>query len=540
MKKKNVMRLLSLVIALVAMLFGGADLSMAATAADLGTAGDTSPSDGAAVPTEGTAIDGARKDEQGLATQLPNTAASTTQVGDGGLIEDEIDPYVAKFRPWAFPLDTDIRLKAKTRDVKNYEQKHYQSGQDSLSAVTNAILTNTEKNEIVKLPVSSEDYAIFAPFSTISVPDVSGYAEDGKTTDGSLVLFVLDKNNTGVYVKAVNGMANGTKRYVPDIPAGAQLDVMDIAASESQMITEPENYQPRPVVVYLQKKLTNIVFTDDFKESIKKLPFYEQDVLDDSLYKFRRKCCRGFWLNQQSKFKVTTKDMGVENVYTSRGLLRQLTMNYALGDTLTYEDLINIASMQFGKYSVSKEAEVYCGLGYMQKLLLIDYTKHKDIQFVPREDIGIDIRSFKCTLGTLNFKYEPTLNDIGYQDCAVVVDMTNAVRYRKVEKKQFVVNMKEGAGENREAERRITIQSDCLALKGFNSILIAPSDQIMGKIKNPNSDTVTSAAAVPTTDLKDGMVVLLTADSGEWAKGSLIQYDATSKGWKEYVGSISA
>ena len=64
---------------------------------------------------------GATGDDKGLKTDLTGTAASGTQVREGDLADPELDTFIAKFRPYMFPLDTDVRREAKQVSVKGYE-----------------------------------------------------------------------------------------------------------------------------------------------------------------------------------------------------------------------------------------------------------------------------------------------------------------------------------------------------------------------------------------------------------------------------------
>lgn len=522
--------LMSVLLCGLAMMFG-ADAAMAMAVTD-----NTAKNDPA----------GATVDEAGLNTDLSGTAASATQVREGDLADPEIDEYISKFRPYKFALDTDLRKKAKQHKVKGYEVEHYASGSTPLNGTVYAQVTEAASVTLtVGTHISKDDLKMLAPYSTICLPDVMGYDEAGTAEEGALMLEVLERTANTVILGPVNGPIEGGEMKVPAIPAGTEFMVCANACSESQMQVAPENYQPRPKTVFLQKKIVNMVMTDHFKEIVKKVPFYEQDLKDDALYNFRRKSSRTLWVGKQRKVKRMVSDtMGEEFVYTSEGILRQITNLFAINDVLTFSDLVAICKMQFTDYSVSNEAEVYCGKDFMEKLLNIDFTKHKDVSFTAHQDIGIDIRSFNSTWGRLNFKHEQALDDLGYSGAAAVIDMKSATRYIKEEDKTQMVDMKKGAGETREATREIHTQIDCLALHGHNSILVAPSN-LLFKYKDASKATilVTSDKLDSTTlgsKLVDGVVVYLTAAAEGFPKGALVQYSALTQSWTEYAGEIYA
>jgi hypothetical protein len=484
---------------------------------------------------------GALADDKGIASDLPGTVASAGQIREGELAEPEVDGLIAKFRPYKFPLDTDIRKEARQSSATGYEIEHYASGSSILDCVTNAALAKTASNT-ASLPVASTNYSMFPKYATIVVPEVAGYNAAGNAVDGSLMLFVTASSDSGVTVEAVNPVDESGTKKIPAIPSGSKLIVCANACSESQMIVAPENYQPRPKTVYLQKKITNIVLTDHWKEIAKKVPFVVEDVRDNALYNHRRKCARTAWIGRQYKVKKQVSDtMGEEYIYFSEGVIRQVQSLYAYLDKVSYEELIAICKMQFTEYSVNNQANVYCGKNFMERLLNIDFTKHKDITFTANTVLGVDIKAFKTTFGTLNFKWDPTLDDVGYSDFACVLDIQNAVRYVKVDNKEQHVDMKKGAGENREATRDIYSQIDCIALKGFNSILIGPSNAIIpASDKTVNSTWATSVSVLPTENLTDGMKVYLTTAIGAFPAGSILYWDLASESWKEYSGIVDA
>lgn len=506
---KTKMGFLSLILCLLAVVFG-ADVSMAMA--------DTT---------------GATPDEKGINTDLTGTVASGTQIREGELAEDEIDEYIAKFRPFLFPLETDIRKMAKQVPVKGYEIDHYASGASMLSCSTNAALAKTSSNTAT-LPVSTTNAKMFPKWATIYVPDVVG-------SNGQLVLFVENVSGTTVTVSAINPLVESGVEKIPAIPSGTTLLVCANACTESQMQVAPENYQPRPNRVYLQKKITNIVITDHWKEIAKKVPFILEDVKDNALYNHRRKASRTAWVGYQYRTKRSAGDtMGEEYVYFSAGVLRQFQSMYGIGNELTFADLIALTKMQFTDYSMNNEAEAYCGKDFMEKLLNIDFTKHKDVSFTSSLVMGIDIKAFKTSFGTLNFKWDPTLDDAGFSEYCLIADIKNAVRYVMVDDKQQHVDMKKGAGETREASRDIYTQIDAIALKGFNSILVGPSAKILGGSgKTATSTWATSASSLPSSNLVDGMVVYLTAAASGFPKGSLVTYNAATTAWTLYNGEVS-
>lgn len=484
---------------------------------------------------------GAIADEKGGETQLPGTAASGTQLKLGDLSDPEIDKHIAEFRPWQWPLETHMRLQAQQVTVKGYEVDHYSSATSPVEfETTGQVTNNSAKEAVVVLPVSKETRSFVAAHSTIYFPDVAAYNAAGEEDGTGLLCYVTEKTSTELKIEAINGPLNSGEVYVPDIASNSKFLLLANAMAESEMLCEPENYQPRPKRVYLQKSAVNVVMTDFWKQINKKIPFIEQDVRDDALYKFRRKRAMTMVISRMSRVKrAQGGNMGEEFVYTCEGVFHQLQNKYGLGEEMLFSDLIALTKMQFTDYSVNNEANVYCGKNFIQKLLNIDFTQYKDVEFTSNTVMGIDIRAFKTTFGTLNFIHEPVMNDLGLSDFAMVIDIKNAVRYINEAGRDMKVDMKKGAGENREATRDVHIEADCLCLRGYNSILVGPSEKILGYSGDSVTIDFTEESTLPESP-KNNQIILLTADTDPWKKGDLLQYDASTQTWARYSGVIDA
>ena len=262
---------------------------------------------------------------------------------------------------------------------------------------------------------------------------------------------------------------------------------------------------------------------------------------DMILSNFRMKVTKTMLMGKGAKFlKFGSKKTGTEYVYMQEGVLRQLRLGYQISSTLTYADLIGITRMLFGKYATTNEMDVYCGTKFIEKLLNIDFTKYKDISFVKKQEIGIDISSFETTFGKLNFKVEHALDDLGYEECAVAFSMRESKRYYYTKGKTLTVDHSKGeGGEVREAKSQYYIQDDCLMLTGYNSMLIGPDVTVSGYSLSALDAVVTSTASLATVasgSPTKGAIAYLTEADATHAVG-LYVYDGTE--WQPYKGEIN-
>ena len=486
---------------------------------------------------------------------LTGTQLSSTQITKGGLLDDEWDERLVRFEPYNTPFLSLCRRLTQKKTVSNWVVNHMRVGGDLMEVVTTQPINGTSpyKSDTITL-TSSNVRGSLKPFykgSTVFALGVDGYAKGSNSVvDGELMLFVIDADKNSVVLMAVNGPArsNGVSGdeldyvQVPTIPAGTILSVGAVAGGESQMQITPENFQPRPYEVFVQKKIFNIVVTEDFEKVLKKRPLKFDDIKSDALRKFCMRTERSYWRGAKSRFNVQNADGSVEFAYTSEGILHQLTNSYAIDSEYTLMDLISISKLQFTDFASSNRAFVFCGKDSMAALLNINPGDNRRIIFNDVKEWDLDFKVFKTTFGSLYFIYDQTLDMLHMKDCMVVTDLDNAVRYVKETEREQFVDMSKGAGEVRRARRFIHTEADAIALRGFNSILVGPKETIFGLPKGHAMNEIVSSDSFPEVP-SAGMKIALTEDykldDTTYTAGNVYVYDADD-GWLEYTGLIMA
>lgn len=488
---------------------------------------------------------GGSEDTKGLDTQYQGQGATAGEARAQGLEVEEIDQIVANFRPFRFPLEWFITNRMQQASAKSYEQSHYRSGATPLEVTVNVAPkvagTFAKKNVTVTFENPSEaldNYESVHEFDTIYIRDVNGFEDDGTTEEGGLLLFVVKADESEIKCQVINPPASGTIT----IPTGCELTICGNACSESQMIVDPEAYLPVKDTLFLQKKISNIVMTDEWIEQARKVKFITKDVVGNGIYNHKRKCARSHWLGRKfmTNIKVSDAKIGHEPVYFEKGILRQLNMSYAYaGNEIQWNDLIALSQMQHTDNAANTNSVALCGKNAVQKLQMLflnNVDMQKAVSYERIDEIGVDLYKWHDAFGTIDFIHDPTLNDIGYEDFIVVLDMDNAVHYVKKLEKETKQDLKKN-GENREAERRIIQTIDCVGLKGYNSILFGPASK--GSLIKSLGITiaVTSSATLPTSGTA-GQVIFLTADTAKFRKGELVTWNGTD--WVSYEGVVEA
>jgi hypothetical protein len=536
--KSHRMLLWNLCLLILAVATGGASCMAVAATGEGGVVGGADP-DTNNMTAPGVNSEG----QQNAAGQsLDGTAATASQARSGGLAEEEYDDIIAKFRPFRFPLDTDIRLEAQQKKVKGYEIECVESGTTVLDCSTTKTISAGASITLTADNVSGS-LSMFPEYSTILVHGVSGYKEGSSTVkQGELMLFVTLNDKSQVKCEAINGPAiDGDEQNVtvPEIPAGTDLSVCANACSESQMVVAPDNYQPRKRTVYLQKRILNVVVTKQWLELAKKFPFFIEDIKSDALFNFRRKASRSAWISKQRRFVVSNKETGEEYAYTQEGALRQVTMLMGAPDEYTMQFLTAISMFMFTENAAGNTARAYCGKNFIKRLLALKEVKtYKELGFTDYEKLGIKVHAYQDNFGTIEFVHDPTLDDLGYQDFACVIDIKNSRRFVEEENKEYTVDLDKGVGDVREAKRYVTIQADALTLRGYNSLLVGPSDKLEAMNIADAATSVEMVSVLPANP-SNGQLVFLTAASGDLEADKAYKYDAAAGKWVVYEGAVS-
>lgn len=483
---------------------------------------------------------GGKKDGQDLA----GSQASSTQLREGGLLDKEWDSEIVKFYPFKTPILSIVRRMAKTVNIKNWSVSHQRVGGETLDGQVTQKIVAGDTVEINSTNFSGS----IRPFykgTTVIVSGVPGYKEGSKTkTEGTLMLYVIEANGKKAVMQAVNGIPknegdtreNLDNMTCPEIPVGTTLLAASSAASESQLTITPENFQPREKSVYVQKKLLNIVFTDDYEKVKKEQPITVADLKTDAIIKYNLRAERTYLMGVKSRFKAETGDGQIEDVYTSEGIINQLTNTYAIGDEYTLSDLIAISKLQFTEFSENDRCFAFCGKNAIERLENIKLEGSHQNDFINHNEFDLSFKRFKDTFGSLDFIWAQTLDLMGMSDFMVIFDPKASRRYVKIGKREQTNDMSKGGGEVRDAKRWIHQEADSVALRGYNSILVGPASKI-NKIATESLGAIISAAKLPDTPTK-GMKVALTKDytKGEttYEAGTVYYYDGSA--WSVYAG----
>ena len=569
--KTHKMSVLSSLLVVAAALLG-ADLGFAMAVDPVEMAADPNPSGNmnevSGSNPEGRPADEAlQADEQGTKTQLQGHAATATDVRDAGLEAEDYDREVDEFQKFKFPTETLIARKCRPVKVKSYTPEHGRTGSTNLTAnytgssvtitaganTSETHATYTHADNVLLLPRNAFDNVeCLLECSTVLLRKVAGYKKDedgNEIHDGEMVLYVLDHkdNNSKIRFKVLNPPVKRASGADPatysTISADTKFVVMATAGSESQMHVASETYLPVKTKVTLQKKLCTAVITDEFEEQDKKIPVNRNRVLRNMETNFKRKCSRSHWASTGSRLQVWVPEINNrEDTFVETGVIRQIPMLYTYGAEFNDDDLLAINTLLFTENAVSDEYDVACGKKALTRFIKLvrDNEKYRDVAKVEVSEYGIVVRRYRDNFGTLNFYWDPQLDDLGYSEYMFAIDWKHADRLYKTNEKKTQRDMSK-TGEAREAKEYNLCRIDCIRLNGYNAAMIVPSSIALDATQTGGIEAKFEQASTINGSTDKTKKYYLTADvlALGFKEGDVVEWDSDLQQWVFFTGLIN-
>jgi hypothetical protein len=233
------------------------------------------------------------------------------------------------------------------------------------------------------------------------------------------------------------------------------------------------------------------------------------------------------------------EDGSVEDVFYSEGIMPQIPNHYAIGDVYMPGDLIALLKLQFTDFATSNRAFAFCGKNAVERLENINWKDSgRQIMMDVKTEYDLTFKRIKDTFGEINFIWDQTLDFMGMEDYMFILDMDNMVHYIKESKRSRTNDMSKGAGDIRLAKTHWEYDTDAVALKGYNSIIVGPEGGIFNMMTEGVINWIVSSNTLPATPAKN-MKIALTSDYEQggttYEAGKVYIYNGEA--WEEYTGT---
>ena len=499
-------------------------------------------------------------------TTVSGAAEATGGVSGANFIEPDIDEELFKFSSDDTPL-MNLMLKAKKVTVNSAEVDHY-----SIDEPTAMVTVSPVTNSTTKLDLADADKMKVHAYDVLSVVGVEGYTygvSSGNITHTKsgrpLQLFVtaVDDDNT-ITVRAINGVKTAiTDEYgvLPTstspassntnvITAGTKVVILSNALYETQKEVDPDMVLPQPERIYLQKRGMNNIVSDYFESQRKRIPFSKAIIAEAAIRNFKVKGNRTLLISQAGKIRVKAKKTGdMQYDYMTTGVRWQVKREVEHTGKWTYEEFIGLAKLFYTGEDVPSSCIVLAGKNFMENIQCIDWSKHPEVKIeVKTNKLGWKVTAITTVFGEFQFKREPTMDRVGYENCALLLGEDRLVHYQRKAESSFSEKV-----EGEEATRSGILVWDALALKGSCHIWV---DGKGGETAEGATEFIlwpqagsTGTPAEPGSPI-DGKVycfvapLSLSAVSGKSPAYDVAVGDAykftNANGWQKYYGAIAA
>lgn len=357
-------------------------------------------------------------------------ADETTEV-----LTDEYSQKITLMNPSRTPLDVILSM-IKPVSCKSWEYNYYAVENRPFSDTVATAYTGAKAYETASIEVSNID--MWAKHDLAMINGTTG--DDGF----EYVLYIYDKDveNNCIKVQGLNCLGSGalaTKHTVPSISKSAVLTRLGAAKNEKDAQTSVVTMLPDQSTQYVQIFMAQIEEGIYAAEHNKNIPFNWVDMAKQLLYDF--KATKELTLLFGYKAKITDK-LDAKSKYLTGGVTRDVGQNleYGLGSgdlTYTYDDLIDHSKSIFASNSGSRSRVLFCGSGLMAALMKIksvqDSTTDVYVDHVVKQlagdstkvTYGIEFKSIKTNFGEINAYYHPLLDEAGWDNNGLVLDLEN-------------------------------------------------------------------------------------------------------------------
>lgn len=499
----------SLLLTLLALLFGVHSGVMMANASNLPDAGKTNAGDGGNTGTGG------------IATETEGRAD-----GDPEFYTKDIDQRIIKIRPMATPLDQISRY-AKAQSSDSFEVKYYSVGTRPISCVTTDAIEAQVSGASVSLPV--DDANMFTLDDTIrvvgvkAVYDDKGVAydpDDENTPDLVLCVCGRDASTSMPVVYAVNGNkdADGQTIYLPAIASGTTLVRMGKACGELDVQTGRFNNIPMPEIQYCQNFMIQIEQSKFDEIAAKEVDWTFSDIEEDGIYDMRLAQENTFLWGVKNVIRHPSKD-GMSTWFT-KGIWWMAGKDIEVGEWDATKHCAVISDDNL--VDISKDLFVGTGIGNKRKVLfagsdlLSAFSKVKSEKFRLKETVEIwnlKFKSWETDFGEILTIHHELFDLNGMSDCGFALDPEYLTKKTHLSWGRNILDLKKAGIRNTKA---VVLQEVvCLYLryaKAHARLRLAQQPVVADPVFSPTTETFDSSASVTLSTATAGADIYYTTN----------------------------
>ena len=385
--------------------------------------------------------------------------------GSPDLLLNEIDQQIVKIRPMSTPIDQISRYAGSKHAGSMVVDFYSVDTKPTLAKLTNDISESEpeENDDSPVLVINTDNDDIFDPTDTILVRSVSGYLPNGTSeSTQDLILYVIDRNASGVTVTPVNGpTVNGVPNCFPNISRGTTLVRMGRAASELDV--QSPQFEALPVK---GRNLCQIFKMQVEQSTLQRLANKEvgwtmSDQEEAAVYDMRLGMEKSFLFGTARQLWDNSKK---ENIYFTGGIWSQAGKDFYIESSTEFNTsmMIDLMHDAFTGNAGSKRKILIGGSGLISRISKLDYTRVITAgQHVSKW--GIDFTELRSKFGCLYILLSEVFDEMGMSENGIVIDPEYIQKYVHIPFSTEQLNLKKSGVRNVDA--LVMTEASCLVLR---------------------------------------------------------------------------
>lgn len=292
------------------------------------------------------------------------------------------------------------------------------------------------------------DNKLFAVNETVYFPNIPGYKADGTTLDGHcLCCYVLRKNDSGLPIlQPRNGKLVGATNTIPTLALNTKALRGLRTGTETQIRTEPFNVLPTPGDYYIQKNIIEFGVSGWYNAATKEVKWADRELMEMAVAEKVRTSMPDFWLGVSGSDYFNTKynDDTDELAYFHEGIWTQAGKEYDFDGSITIPKIIDFAKYIFTGNRSSNEKYFVMGSTLSAEFQKVIFANPNMLVETYRDGkLNINFTSISFFGGKkIHFVDDPSLDDIGMDDCGFIIDHKYAFEYHYGMKSIAIDNVK--------------------------------------------------------------------------------------------------
>lgn len=418
---------------------------------------------------------------------------TTVDLENAEILEQDIDQNITQMNPDRFPLDTMLRTLARNRSktdsmqVKYFEKsaRPLMDGFDETAAGTGlsqsspckkyTYVVGTHASGTKKLFVQVATPELWRVDDTFLLRDLSLPGIRGKAVLGGagthredVAFHVASKSGDVLEIVPINGVkgidANADVHVIPNFTGETKLYRMGQAKSELAMTTDPISMYPESYEQYCQNFMAQIEESTFAEMQKKKVNVSFGSFEADNIYSMRAEMEMSFLFGARNKI-VNGSDV----TYFTGGITRNIdnVLEWGTGGsdrTLDKETYSRWLRTLFTGNDGSKERVLLCGSGLIEAIeLLRESVKNIGGNSSVEEYLGVKVTKIFSTFGTLRILHGPLLDETGWADNGVVLDLEHVYKKDFQPMKAIELDLKSSGQKN--AKAKVLQEVSCMILR---------------------------------------------------------------------------